>query len=185
MKARARSSVPSYMLFDTRFGACGIAWSDRGLVCLQLPERTREGTIARMIGQSGGAGQAGEPPPHVREAIERLTRHLEGRLDDLRTLRLDTDGTPPFYLRVYEATRRVGPGQTATYGQIAAETGSPAAARAVGQALGKNPWALIVPCHRVLAGGGKLCGFSAAGGLDLKARLLAMEGAPLGKPARG
>jgi methylated-DNA-[protein]-cysteine S-methyltransferase len=93
---------------------------------------------------------------------------------------LDMEGVPPFHRRVYEAARQVPPGQTLSYGEIAARAGSPGSARAVGQALGRNPFAILVPCHRVLAANGKLGGFSANGGVDTKRRMLAIEGA---KPA--
>ena len=107
----------------------------------------------------------------------RIVALFEGARDDLRDLPLDTRSVPPFHLEVYEATRRIAPGETCTYGEIAKAIGSPGAARAVGGALGKNPFPIVVPCHRVLAAGGKSGGFSAPGGVDTKWRMLALEGA--------
>src|SRR5262249_61450420 len=96
-------------------------------------------------------------------------------------VRLDRTGVPAFRRRVYEAARTIPPGQTLSYGEVAACAGSPGAARAVGQALGKNPFAIVVPCHRVLAAGGRVGGFSAQGGIATKLRLLALQSAPDGR----
>ena len=85
------------------------------------------------------------------------------------------EGVPPFHRRVYEAAREIPPGDTLSYGAIANRIGSPGSARAVGQALGRNPFAIVVPCHRVVAANGKLGGFSANGGVTTKANLLALE----------
>jgi len=111
--------------------------------------------------------------------IERVRHHLAGRLRDFSAVLLDLDGLPTFTRRVYEAARAVPAGQTVTYGELAARCGSPGGARAVGQAMARNPVALIIPCHRVLAAGGRLGGFSGPGGLDLKVRMLALEGVSL------
>jgi len=113
--------------------------------------------------------------------VEQVRRHLAGDLAALgRTapagLDLDLEGVPPFHRRVYEALRGVPAGATVTYGELAALAGAPGASRAVGQAMAKNPVPILVPCHRVLAAGGAAGGFSAAGGLELKARLLELEG---------
>jgi len=89
---------------------------------------------------------------------------------------------PPFYVRVYEIARQIGWGETATYGELAARVGSPGAARGVGQALSRNPVAVIIPCHRILASGNKVGGFSAFGGSVSKERLLALEDVRLGVP---
>jgi methylated-DNA-[protein]-cysteine S-methyltransferase len=120
-----------------------------------------------------------EPPPWVADAVARLTAHLEGKPEDLSAIPLDMTRVPPFFRRVYEEARAVPRGQVCTYAELAALAGSPLAMRAVGQAMAKNPWPVVVPCHRVVGSAGKPGGFSAAGGLDTKARLLALEGAPL------
>ena len=112
--------------------------------------------------------------------MERIVALLHGQRDDLTDLRLDMAGVPDFHRRVYDAARRIGPGHTRSYGELAAGLGEPGAARAVGQALGANPFAVIVPCHRVLAAGGRGGGFSAPGGVDTKLRLLEIERARIG-----
>ncbi len=167
-------SVPSYALFDTPIGSCGIAWSGNGIVALQLPEADERATRARMTKLLPSAAEA-EPPAQLREAIAAITDLLSGKPADLSALPLDMQAVPPFHRRVYEAARDIPPGGTLSYGAIATEIGSPGAARAVGQALGRNPFAIIVPCHRVVAANGKLGGFSANGGVTTKARLLALE----------
>lgn len=166
-------------LFDTAIGPCGIAWSAAALVAVQLPERTREGTLARMLRHTGDAAQV-EPPDFVRAAIRRIQALLEGEHDDLADLPLDLSELPPFHQRVYEVTRAIPPGEVLTYGEVARRIGEPGAARAVGQALGKNPFAPVIPCHRVLAAGGRSGGFSAQGGADTKLRMLEIERARIG-----
>jgi methylated-DNA-[protein]-cysteine S-methyltransferase len=142
---------------------------------LQLPEATTERTEAR-IARNSGARKGSTPPPRIAEVIEKLCKHLEGDIQDLRDIPVDLDGAPPFARQVYEAARQIPPGQTTTYGELAKAVGHPGAARAVGHALARNPIALIIPCHRVLAAGSKPGGFSAYGGLATKARMLALEG---------
>jgi methylated-DNA-[protein]-cysteine S-methyltransferase len=110
-------------------------------------------------------------------AATRIVALFEGARDDLLDLPLDVRAVPPFHLAVYEATRRIPPGETRTYGEVAKAVGSPGASRAVGGALGKNPFPIVVPCHRVLAAGGKSGGFTAPGGVETKWRMLALEGA--------
>jgi methylated-DNA-[protein]-cysteine S-methyltransferase len=175
-----------FTLFDTSIGCCGIAWSAQGITCIQLPESTRDATVSGMISRSGGAEPA-DPPAWVVKAIEQIARHLEGHAQDLSHIRLDDARVPAFHRRVYEEARRVGSGETVTYGELAGRAGSPGASRAVGQAMAKNPFPLIVPCHRVLAAGSRIGGFSAGGGLTTKVRLLALEGAkpPRKSPRKG
>ncbi len=182
-------SRAGYCLFDTPLGRCGIAWRDNGpsdggpsvvrpaVTLLQLPEVTTERTESRMARASGAPGPSAPPPP-IAEIIERLRKHLEGEAQDLRDIVVDLRGADDFARQVYEAAREIPAGQTRTYGEIASALGQPREAQAVGQALGKNPIALIIPCHRVVAAGGKPGGFSAHGGRATKARLLAVEGAP-------
>jgi methylated-DNA-[protein]-cysteine S-methyltransferase len=163
-------------LFDTAIGRCGIAWGPRGISAFQLPEPTDAGTLRRMFRRGVPLPQA-EAPAEVQDAIDRIVALLQGEPIDLRDVVLDLDGIAPFHRRVYAITREILAGQTRTYGEIAAELGEPGASRAVGQALGANPFAIIVPCHRVLAAGGKWGGFSAHGGAAAKLRMLAIEGA--------
>jgi methylated-DNA-[protein]-cysteine S-methyltransferase len=162
-------------LFDTAIGRCGIAWGRHGILALQLPEASEPAIRARLRAQAPLAEEA-PPPLPIAGAIRGIIALLEGEARDLGTLALDMAHVPPFHRRVYEITRTIPPGRTMSYGDIARALGTPRAARAVGQALGRNPFALIVPCHRVLAAGGKLGGFSANGGLGTKRRLLAIEG---------
>lgn len=170
------STAHGYTLFDTAIGACGLVWGESGVLGLQLPEATERDTRARLIAEFPGAPEA-TPPPEARVAIDAITALLRGEAADLSAIRLDMDRTPPFHRKVYEAARAIPPGSTLSYGEIARLIGSPGAARAVGQALGRNPFPIVVPCHRVLAAGGKPGGFSANGGVDTKLRLLAIEGA--------
>jgi methylated-DNA-[protein]-cysteine S-methyltransferase len=163
-------------LFDTAIGRCGAAWSGRGVVGIQLPEAGERATRARLLRRFPHAREA-TPPPDVQRALDGVVALLRGEGTDLAGIALDMDGVPSFHRRVYEVARAIPPGATLSYGEIAARLGEPGAARAVGQALGRNPFAIIVPCHRVLAAGGKAGGFSANGGVTTKLRLLSIEGA--------
>jgi len=178
----------AYYLFDTSLGSCGIAWSEGGNACtspavtlLQLPEATTEMTESRIV-QNSGARKSSAPPPQIADVIKKVCKHLQGEVQDFRDIAVDLDDAGPFARQVYEAARKISTGQTRTYGELARTLGRPRAARAVGQALGRNPIALIIPCHRVLAAGGKPGGFSAHGGPATKARMLAIEGVTLRPP---
>ena len=171
-----------FALFDTAIGRCGIAWGDRGVVAVQLPEAHEGDTRARILRRVPAAREA-PPPPPVRRARDAIVALLRGAARDLSGVALDMDGVPPFHRRVYAVARGIPPGATLSYGEVAARLGTPGAARAVGQALGRNPFALVVPCHRVLAANGKSGGFSANGGVTTKLRLLMIEGALAAAPA--
>ena len=166
-------------LFDTAIGACGIAWTADALAAVQLPETTRAGTRERMLRYTGPVPEA-EPPAFVQAAITRVQRLLEGERDDLADLPLALEDVPEFHRKVYEVTRAIPPGEVLTYGEVARRVGEPGAARAVGQALGHNPFAPVIPCHRVLAAGGRSGGFSAEGGALTKLRMLEIERARFG-----
>ncbi len=168
-----------HCLFPTTIGACGIAWKEQVITAVQLPEADEDGTRARMLRHAGEL-PAREPPAFVREAIARIQALLQGAKDDLADLPLDMHGVPEFHRRVYAVARAIPPGEVLTYGEVARRLGAPGASRAVGQALGKNPFAPVVPCHRVLAAGGKSGGFSAEGGALTKLRMLEIEKARLG-----
>lgn len=166
-------------LFDTAIGRCGIAWSERGVAGVQLPEASEAETRGRVVRRVPRAPEA-PPPPAIRHVVEGIVDLLAGRRTPAAALafvELDLKGIPDFERDVYAVARTVGPGDTLTYGDIARRLGEPGASRAVGQALGRNPWPLVVPCHRVLAASGRLGGFSASGGAALKLRLLQVEGA--------
>lgn len=164
-----------FCLFDTAVGRCGIAWGPRGVVGIQLPEGRDAATRSRMALRFPGAVESAPPQP-VERAASAIAALLDAGEGDLSSIVLDMEGVPPFHQRVYEAARKIGPGATLSYGELAKQLGAPGAARAVGQALGKNPFAVVVPCHRVLAASGKLGGFSAGGGVTTKLRLLTIEG---------
>ncbi|HEY5857726.1 MAG TPA: methylated-DNA--[protein]-cysteine S-methyltransferase [Aldersonia sp.] len=164
-------------LFETAIGTCGLGWTSVGVARFQLPERDAV-TTARRLG-----GEASPPPPSVRDAIGAIRAHLTGDLDDLRWVDLDLTAVAEFDAGVYAVTRTIDPGATLRYGEVAARVGAPEAAQAVGQALGRNPIPLLVPCHRVLAADGALHGFSAYGGTLTKEALLALERTPgFGEP---
>jgi methylated-DNA-[protein]-cysteine S-methyltransferase len=172
-------SAQRYCLFDTGLGTLGVAWSARGLTRLQLPESSRAATERRLRGLSPDSAP-GEPSSSVGQAIAAIERYLAGASVDFAQVPLDLAGVGDFHRRIYDAARRIGWGETATYGELARRVGSPGAARAVGQAMGRNPIPIIIPCHRVLASGRKIGGFSAFGGAATKERLLALEGVHLG-----
>ncbi len=170
-----------YILFPTAFGTCGIAWRDGGLTRLQLPDRDAS-TTERRLAARATPGLQDEEVPWVAWAVVALQRYFAGRSVDFSGICLDLSACSPFHQRIYEALRGIGYGRTTTYGALAAEVGSPDAARAIGQAMGRNPIPVIVPCHRVLASGGKIGGFSAPGGATTKERLLELEGVSRPKP---
>ena len=168
-------STAGFKIFDSPLGPCGIAWSDFGVTGVQLPEGTAEETRRRLTARHPEVSEA-KPPADVALAIEGITALLAGKPADLRSVALDFEHVSDFHRRVYEITRAIPRGATLTYGDIARRLGDLTLARAVGQALGHNPFPLIVPCHRVIARGNALGGFSAHGGTTTKQRLLEIEG---------
>lgn len=169
-------SRSGFALFETAIGRCGLAWGPDGLAGVQLPEASVAVTIARLWRRFPGRETA-TPPPDAADAIARITAFLAGAADDLRDLELDLTGVGAFDRAVYAAARAIPAGTTITYGTLAAGLGDPAQARAVGQALARNPWPIIVPCHRITAAEGRTGGFSAPGGTATKLKLLEIEGA--------
>jgi methylated-DNA-[protein]-cysteine S-methyltransferase len=170
-----------FAIFASAIGACGIVWSARGVCGVQLPEKDAAATRARLLRRFPAAREAA-PPPEARRAIDGITALLGGERRDLSDIPIDDGAVPAFNRRVYAIVRKIPPGETLTYGEIAERLGDKGLARAVGQAMGENPTPIIVPCHRVLAAGGKAGGFSAPGGTVTKLRLLAIEGAEPGGP---
>jgi methylated-DNA-[protein]-cysteine S-methyltransferase len=157
-------------LFETALGTCGVRWSERGIAeVLMPPARAPRG--AECVGLD-------RVPPAVSDAIDGIVALLAGERRDLRSIALDDEQLDELDRRVYAATRKLGPAETASYGEIAKAIGAPESAREVGAALGRNPYPIIVPCHRVLAADGSLRGFSAPGGIKTKRRMLEIEGAP-------
>ena len=165
-----------FHLFDTALGHCGIAWGPGGIVAVRLPEADERGLRARIRRIVPDAVES-PPPADVQPAIDAIVALLDGESCDLATVVLDMERVPEFNRRVYAVARAVPPGETITYGEIAERIGERGAAQAVGQALGRNPFPIVVPCHRVLAADGGLGGFSAHGGVATKRRMLAIEGA--------
>ncbi len=171
-------SAQGFALFDTPIGTCAVAWSGRGIAGLQLPEPTAAATRARVKRRWPGAVEADAVPAGVQRALDRVRALLSGDAVELADIPLDLEAAPEFHRKVYEVARTIPPGRTLTYGEIARRLGVPHESREVGQALGKNPVAIIVPCHRVLGADGKMGGFSASGGVSTKRRMLEIEGAP-------
>jgi methylated-DNA-[protein]-cysteine S-methyltransferase len=156
--------------FETPLGRCAIRWTDTGITGVLLPGR-------RPL--PGPAFEDGaDIPPFVRRAIEGIVAVMAGESRDLREVTLDERGMDPFRRVVYAATREIAPGTTRSYGEVARAIGRPDGARDVGAALARNPFPIVVPCHRVVAANGALTGFSAPGGLATKRRMLELEGAP-------
>jgi len=190
MKGAVIMEQAAYCLFETPLGACGIAWKTKEasrippvVTFFQLPEATRSLTDARIAGKSGGR-KARVPPPHIAGIVKRVQKHLHGEVQDFLDVVVDLDPMGPFARQVYETARKIPPGRTMSYGELATEMNRPTAARAVGQALGRNSIPLIIPCHRVLARSRNPGGFSAHGGVETKAKLLEIEGATIGRPQR-
>jgi methylated-DNA-[protein]-cysteine S-methyltransferase len=168
--------------FQTAGGFCGIAWNDVGITRFQLPTRSAEAT-ERLLRRRAPDAEPAAPTPVVSEAVAAVKRYFDGEETDFSGFKLDLDGQDAFYKQIYDAARRVKWGHTTTYGTLAKELGAgPEAARDVGQAMARNPVALIIPCHRVLAAGGKAGGFSAPGGSKTKIRMLELEGVHVEQP---
>ena len=171
-----------YLIFETASGFCGIAWNEAGITRFQLPARSAEATERNLLRRLPDA-ETGAPTPDVLEAIAAVKRYFQGEEVDFSGIRLDLDDQDAFFRQIYAAARHVPWGSTTTYGTLAKELGAgPEAARDVGQAMAKNPVPLIIPCHRVLAAGGKVGGFSAPGGSAAKIRMLELEGVRVGPP---
>src|SRR3954465_9271944 len=165
-----------FAIFDSPIGPCGIIWGERGISGVQLPMGSEE-KARKRIHQRNGEGTEAPPPAEVQRAIDGMIELLAGKPNDLSGVTLDLDGVPEFNRGVYDIARKIPPGKTMTYGDIAKRLGGVELSRDVGQALGRNPCPIVVPCHRVLAAGNKPGGFSANGGVDTKLKMLAIEGA--------
>lgn len=176
------SETNHYAVFDTAAGFCAIAWNGIGVVGFQLPTRgadAAERALRRRVPDAERAAPSGE----ISGVIAAAQRYFAGEKVDFSDVQVDLGGQEDFFRRIYTALRHVGYGQTTTYGALAKELGAgPEAARDVGQAMATNPVPLIIPCHRVLAAGGKVGGFSAPGGAASKVRMLELEGVRVGPP---
>jgi len=169
-----------YAVFDTALGFAGIAWSDAGVIRFQLPCANAEAARRNLL-RRAPAAKLVAPPPLLAQTVDAVRRYFAGEKIDFSGVTLDLAGQDDLFLEIYAAARRVGYGETTTYGGLAKAMGRTdwETARAVGQAMANNPVALIIPCHRVLAAGGKIGGFSAPGGVETKAKMLALEGVKL------
>jgi methylated-DNA-[protein]-cysteine S-methyltransferase len=164
-----------FTLFDTALGLCALAWRDDTIVGVLLPEGGADRSRARL--QRRFPDLAESPPTLlITDLIVRIRALLDGQPVDLTDAPVDMSVFEPFSRQVYEIARAIPPGQAMTYGEIAERLGDKLLARDVGAAMGKNPYPIIIPCHRVVAAGGKLGGFSARGGSTTKQKLLAIEG---------
>jgi methylated-DNA-[protein]-cysteine S-methyltransferase len=168
--------VYGFTLFDTPIGTCSLVWKDDRIVGLRLPEASPAATRARIERRWPEAVEQ-SPTPAMQSVIDRVLELLSGKAIDLSDVPLDFGALPEFHQRAYAIARTIPAGQTMTYGEIARRLGMPHESREVGQAMGKNPVAIIMPCHRVLGADGKMGGFSANGGVATKRRILEIEGA--------
>ena len=168
-----------YTIFDTKNGFAALAWNENGVNGLRLPvssEARAEASVLRRFPQA----RRTTPSTQMASLISEIKRYFDGEKVDFSAVPLDLGSQDPFFARVYAEVRKLGWGETTTYGAVAKVLGAePQAARDVGQAMASNPIPLIVPCHRVLAAGGKIGGFSAPGGSSSKAKMLEIEGVPL------
>jgi methylated-DNA-[protein]-cysteine S-methyltransferase len=172
----------NYQIFETAAGWCGIAWNEAGIVRFTLPTSSEASAERSMLRRMPEITRA-EPPADVQKTIADARRYFSGEVIDFSNVRLDLGPQDAFFAKVYDAVRRLGWGEATTYGAVAKQLGAgPEAARDVGQAMANNPIPLIVPCHRVLAAGKKIGGFSAPGGSDTKRRMLEMEGVDVTPP---
>jgi len=172
-----------YILFETNLGSCGVVWHEsdkaRGglaVTAFHLPEASKLLTAERIAADTS-AEEARMVPPPITEIIKRVQQHLAGKTQDFSDIEIDLVSAGPFAKEVYAAARKIPAGQTMSYGELARAIKHPKAARAVGQALARNPIPLIIPCHRVLAAGNRVGGYSAPGGIATKTNILAIEGA--------
>jgi methylated-DNA-[protein]-cysteine S-methyltransferase len=166
----------AYAIFDTAIGRCGIAWSHAGVLGVQLPEAREIETRKRFFLLYPDARET-RPSANAEAAIEGIVDMLRGKVSDLSDIVLDMSGVHAFDQRVYQAVRQILRSETLTYDEVAARLGTPSAVRSVAQAIARNPFVVIVPCHRVLEAGGYTDRMSLHAGLISKRRLLSIEGA--------
>ena len=171
-----------YHLFETKLGFAGIAWGDDGITRFRLPDPERASAAQQFKGKT----ESQSPPPHVATVVDQAERYFAGERIDFSDIDLDLSNVDPLRRGIYDALRKVSFGETVTYGELAKRAGvnAPQAAQDVGVAMARNPVPLIIPCHRVLAAGGKLGGFSAPGRTETKERMLALEGVFIGGQPR-
>lgn len=169
-----------YTTFDTTVGRCIIAWGDAGIVRVQLPETRELETRRRLLHQYPDAREW-RPPAEVQVAIDGIVALLNGKAVDLSDVVLDTYDIPEFNCRVYESIRKIPRGETRTFAEIAIHLYVSGAVNAVSNAVARNPFAIIVPCHRAIVATGQTAGFAGNAGIVTKSRLLSIEGALSGR----
>lgn len=177
--------TPGHAIFSTALGFMGIAWNERGLTRLCLPQSSAESLERRLMRLEDVPGkrfEEGTAPGWVGELIEAIKAYAAGETIDFSDVPVDLDGVDDFRLAIYDAARKLSFGETTTYGELAKRAGHSGLARETGAALGANPVPLVIPCHRITAVGGKIGGFSAPGGSATKEKMLAMEGVRVGPP---
>lgn len=175
---------PGHAVFETALGYMALAWSGIGLTRVCLPEKTADAAERRLLRLAGESEVTGKPgaPQWIATLIADIRRYAAGEDVDFTAVPVDLSGIDAFRLDIYAAARRLGYGETATYGSLAESSGHKGLFRETGAALGSNPVPLVIPCHRILAAGGKIGGFSATGGSATKERMLELEGVRVGPP---
>lgn len=171
-----------HAVFETAMGFMGFAWSAAGLTRLCLPERNRDAVERRLLRLAGDGGPSGPTPAWTTGLIEAIKAYAAGEQVDFTAVPVDLTGVDDFRLAIYDAARKLAFGETTTYGELAKRAGHAGLPRETGAALGANPVPLVIPCHRILAAGGKIGGFSAPGGSTTKEKMLALEGVQIGPP---
>jgi methylated-DNA-[protein]-cysteine S-methyltransferase len=174
-RGKLRMSGRAYTIFDTAIGRCGIAWGDAGIVGVQLPEAREIETRKRLFRVYPDAREM-RPPPNVELAIDGIAALLRAEPSDFSDVLLDMSGIHGFSQRVYQIARKIPRGETLTYNEIAVRLGASGAVHSVAQAIARNPFVIIIPCHRVLEAGGYADKISPHGGIISKRRLLSLEG---------
>jgi methylated-DNA-[protein]-cysteine S-methyltransferase len=180
-------SAIRYLVFETALGFVGLGWSDAGLTRLVLPGRDRAATAKRLLRRDPDAELVSDTaladtPLWIRDLAGAIRAYASGEQTEFSAVPVDLAGVDDFRRAIYAEAKKLRFGETTTYGELAVRAGHPGLARETGAALGQNPVPLVIPCHRILAAGGKIGGFSAPGGSATKERMLALEGARVAAP---
>jgi len=165
------------ILFDTSLGRCGIAWGPAGIRAVSFPHKDDAATVKQLRRHAPAGVETDAPPDDITRVIADIVALFAGEARDLSYVRLDMNDVGGFERDVYTLSLAIKPGEAKTYGDLARALGDVSLSRRVGQALGRNPFPIIVPCHRIVGASGAMTGFSAPGGAELKRKLLKIEGA--------
>jgi methylated-DNA-[protein]-cysteine S-methyltransferase len=166
----------AWTTFPTSFGICGVAWTHEGIIAFCLPEASEKQMRTRLKNITCNSESLEALPSWIKQLIRKVKAHMAGDSQNFSDMPLNLNGTSEFQRSVYLAAQKIPSGNVITYADLAKAIGKPKAARAIGNALAKNPIPLIIPCHRIIASSGKLGGFSAPGGFKTKSALLHCEG---------